>query len=167
MTQKESPSPRQKNPREDISQERKEMPVYTVPYSPSPFFSMNISAMVSSPQTQHPSPQIHELPSLMVHSPFSQVAEIKEFPPLLDPPLVLSSLDSPLTCGRDPPNHLSVFHFHLLEVIPPLAGIEVVILEMSQSNISTFSLAAWHQVVNLHEVGVTIFWILVFAYMEL
>ena len=96
----------------------------------------------------------------MVHSPFSQVEERKEVPPLLVPPLVLSSLDSPPTCDRDPLSLISFFHFHLLEVIPPLAGIEVVILEMSQSNISTFSLAAWHQVVNLHEVVVTIFWIL-------
>jgi hypothetical protein len=103
----------------------------------------------------------------MGHSPFSQVEEMKEVPPLLAPPLIFSSPDSPPMCDRDPLSLILFFHFHLLEAIPPLAGIEVVILEMSQSNISTFSLAAWHQVVNLHEVGVTIFWILVFAYMEL
>ena len=63
----------------------------------------------------------------MVHSPFSQVEEMKEVPPLLTPPLVLTSLESPPTYERDPLSQISVFHFHLLEIIPPLAGIEAVI----------------------------------------
>ena len=106
--------------------------------------------MVSSPQPQQPSPYIHELLSLMVHSPFSQVEEMKEVPPLLTPPFVLSSLDSPPTCDRDPLSQISVFHFHLLEVIPSLAGMEAVILEMSQNNFPAFSQAAIHQGLNLH-----------------
>ena len=88
--------------------------------------------MVSSPQPQQPSPYIHELLSLMVHSPFSQVEEMKEVPPLLAPPLICSSLDSPPTCDRDPLSLISFFHFHLLEKVPLLAGIEAVILDMSQ-----------------------------------
>jgi len=63
----------------------------------------------------------------MVHSPFSQVEEMKEVPPLLTPPLVLTSLDSPPTYERDPLSQISVFHFHLWGIIPPLAGIEAVI----------------------------------------
>ena len=139
----------------------------TVPDSPPLFLSVNISAMVSSPQNPRiTSLRVHELLSLMAHSPCSQ-AELMEVSPLLAPPLTLYSWNSPPMCDRDPLSLILFFHFHLLEAIPPLAGIEVVVLEMSQSNISTFSLAAWHQVVNLREVGVTIFWILVFAYMEL
>ena len=86
----------------------------------------------------------------MVHGPFSQVEEMKEVPPLLTPPLVLSSLDSPPTCDRDPLSQISVFHFHLLEVIPSLAGMEAVILQMSQNNLSAFSQAARYQGLNLH-----------------
>ena len=109
--------------------------------------------MVSSPHLQHPRPWILELLSLMVHSLFSQVEERKEVPPLLAPPLVLSSVDSPPTCDRDPLSQISVFHFHLLEIIPSLAGMEAVILEMSQNNFSAFSQASRHQGLNLHQVG--------------
>ena len=144
MTQEESPSPRQKNPRGDISQGRKQMPVFTVPYSPPLFLSVSIPAMVSSTQLQHPFPQIHELLSLMVHSPFSQVEEMKEVPPLLAPPLNFSSPDSPPTCDRDPPSQISVFHFHLLEQIYSLAGIEAIIVELLPNDFSTFSQAARH-----------------------
>ena len=99
--------------------------------------------------------------------PIVKLEEMKEVPPFLVPPLVLSFPDSSPTSDSNPLSLISFFHFHLLEEIPPLVGIEVVILELSQSNISTFSLAAWYQVVNLHEVGVIIVLILVFAYMEL
>ena len=64
---------------------------------------------------------------------------MKEVPPLLAPPLVLSSLDSPPMCDRNPLSQISVFHFHLLEIIPPLAGIEEVILDMSQNDFSAFT----------------------------
>ena len=43
-------------PLQDISHVRKKMPAFTVPGSPPPFLSVNISAMVSSPKPQHPSP---------------------------------------------------------------------------------------------------------------
>ena len=46
----------EKNPREDISHGRKEIPVCTVPYSTPSFLSANISAMISSPQPQHHHP---------------------------------------------------------------------------------------------------------------
>ena len=119
------------NPGEDISQGRKEMPVYTVPYSPPPFFSMNISAMVSSPKNPRiTSLRVHELLSLMAHSPCSQAEELMEVSPLLAPPLTLYSWNSPPMCDRDPLSQVSVFHFHLLGIIPPLAGIEAVILDM-------------------------------------
>ena len=64
---------------------------------------------------------------------------MKEVPPLLTPPLVLTSLDSPPTYERDPLSQISVFHFHLWGIIPPLAGIEEVILDMSQNNFSAFT----------------------------
>ena len=80
----------------------------------------------------------------MVHSPFSQVEEMKEVPPLLAPPLVLSSPGSPPTCDRDPLNHISVFHFHLLGKVSPLAGIEAVISEISPNNFFTLSQPARH-----------------------
>ena len=115
------------------------MPCLHCPKFSISFLYVNISAMVSSPQPQQPSPYIHELLSLMVHSPFSQVEEMKEVPPLLAPPLVLSSLDSPPMCDRNPLSQISVFHFHLLEIIPPLAGIEEVILDMSQNDFSAFT----------------------------
>ena len=86
----------------------------------------------------------------MVHSPFSQVEEMKEVPPLLTSPFILISLDSPPMYERDPLGKISVFHFHLLEVIPSLAGMEAVILEMSQNNFPAFSQAAIHQGLNLH-----------------
>ena len=89
----------------------------------------------------------------MVHSPFSQVEEMKEVPPLLAPPLVLSSPDSPPMCDRDPLSQILVFHFHLLGKVSPLAEMEAVILEMSQSNFPTFSQPARHQGLNHHEVG--------------
>ena len=88
----------------------------------------------------------------MVHSPFSQVEEMKEVPPLLTPPFVLSSLDSPPTCDRDPLSQISVFHFHLLEVIPSLAGMEAVILEMLQNNFPTLIQGERHQELNIHEI---------------
>ena len=44
---------------------------------------------------------------------------MKEVPPLLAPPLILSSLDSPPICDRDPMNQISIFDFHLLEIILP------------------------------------------------
>ena len=91
-----------------------------------------------------------------LHSPFSQVEEMKEVLPLLAPSLVLSSPDSPPMCDRDPMNQISVFHFHLLGIIPPLAGIEAVILDMSQNNFSAFTKAAWHQGLNFHQVGLQI-----------
>ena len=92
----------------------------------------------------------------MVQSPFSQVEEMKEAPPLLVPPLVLSSLDSPPTCDRNPLSQISVFQFHLLGIIPPLARIEALILDMSQNNFSAFSQAVRHQGLNLHQVGLQI-----------
>ena len=80
----------------------------------------------------------------MVHSKFSWVEEMKEVPPLLAPPPVLSSPDSPPTWDRDPLNQISVFHFHLLGEVSPLAGIEAVISEISPNNFSTFSQPARH-----------------------
>ena len=81
---------------------------------------------------------------------------MKEVLPLLAPSLVLSSPDSPPMCDGDPMSQISVFHFHLLGIIPPLAGIEAVILDMSQNNFSAFTKAAWHQGLNLHQVGLQI-----------
>ena len=106
------------------------MPCLHCPKFSISFLYVNTSAMVSSPQPQQPSPYIHELLSLMVHSPFSQVEEMKEVLPLPASPLVLSSLDSPPTCDRDPRNQISIFDFHLLEITPPLDGTEAGILEM-------------------------------------
>ena len=103
------------------------MPCLHCPKFSISFLYVNTSAMVSSPQPQQPSPYIHELLSLMVHSPFSQVEEMKEVLPLPASPLVLSSLDSPPMYERDPLGKISVFHFHLLGIIPPLAGTETVI----------------------------------------
>ena len=142
----------EKAPKRHITWKKRDASL-TAPYSPPSFLSMNISAVVSSPHLQHPRPWILELLSLMVHSLFSQVEERKEVPPLLAPPLVLSSVDSPPTCDRDPLSQISVFHFHLLEIIPSLAGMEAVILEMSQNNFSAFSQASRHQGLNLHQVG--------------
>ena len=85
----------------------------------------------------------------MVHSPFSQVEEMKEVPPLLTLPMDLSSLDSPPMYARDPLSQISVFYFHLLGIIHPLAGVEAVILDMLQNNFLAFSKATWHQGVNL------------------
>ena len=76
------------NPGEDISHGRKEIPVCTVPYISSSFPLWNISAMVSSPQPSLTALRLYELLGLMVHSPFSQVKEMKEVPTLLAPPLV-------------------------------------------------------------------------------
>ena len=95
----------------------------------------------------------HELLSLMAHSPFSQAEELIEVSTFLAPPLILYSWNSPPMCDRDPLSQLSVFHFHLLEIIPPLARIEAVILNTSQNNFSTFSKASRHMGLNLHEVG--------------
>ena len=64
---------------------------------------------------------------------------MKEVPPLLTSPFILISLDSPPMYERDPLGKISVFHFHLLEIIPPLAGIEEVILDMSQNDFSAFT----------------------------
>ena len=89
----------------------------------------------------------------MAHSPISQAEELMEVSPLLAPPLTLYSWNSPPMCDRDPLSQVSVFHFHLLGIIPPLAGIEVVILDMSQNNLSTFSKASGYLGLNLHEVG--------------
>ena len=89
----------------------------------------------------------------MAHSPCSQAEELMEVSPLLAPPLTLYSWNSPPMCDRDPLSQVSVFHFHLLGIIPPLAGIEVVILDMSQNNFSTFSKASGYLGLNLHEVG--------------
>ena len=72
----------------------------------------------------------------MGHSPFSQVEEMKEDPPT---PLLAPSLDSPPMCNRGPLSHMSFFHFHMLGKVPPLAGIEAVILEMLPNNFSTLS----------------------------
>ena len=66
----------------------------------------------------------------MAHSPCSQAEELMEVSPLLSPPLTLYSWNSPPMCDRDPLSQVSVFHFHLLGIIPPLAGIEAVILDM-------------------------------------
>ena len=64
----------------------------------------------------------------------------------------LSSPYSPPMCDINPLSQIPVSHFHLLAKCPPLAGIEAVILEMSQSNFSIFSQAPRHQELNLHEV---------------
>ena len=67
----------------------------------------------------------------MAHSPCSQ-AELMEVSPLLAPPLTLYSWNSPPQCDTDPLSQVSVFHSHLLGIIPPLAGIEAVILDMQK-----------------------------------
>ena len=80
---------------------------------------------------------------------------MKEVPPLPAPPLVLCSLDSPPTCDRDPLSQTSVFHFHLLGKVSPLAGIEAVISEMSP-NISPHLVSlpgtSGTRMLKLHEV---------------
>ena len=143
MKQEDVASPPQKTLEKTITWNERDAYLHNPKFSIS-FLSVNISAMVPSPQPQHPSPQIHELLSVMVHSPFSQVEEMKEVPPLLAPPLVLSSPGSPPTCDRDPLNHISVFHFHLLGKVSPLAGIEAVISEISPNNFFTLSQPARH-----------------------
>ena len=100
----------------------------TVPDSPPLFLSVNISATVSSPQNPRiTSIRVHELLSLMAHSPCSQAEELMEVSPLLAPPLTLYSWNSPPMCDRDPLSQVSVFHFHLLGIIPPLARLEVIL----------------------------------------
>lgn len=54
----------------------------TAPYSPPSFLSEEHFSNGFLPQPQHHNPWIHELLSLMVHGPFSQVEEMKEVPPL-------------------------------------------------------------------------------------
>ena len=76
------------NPGEDISHGRKEMLVCTVQYISSSFPLWNISAMVSSRQPSITALRLYGLLGLMVHSPFSQVGEMKEVPTVLAPPLV-------------------------------------------------------------------------------
>ena len=127
MTQKELPSPPW-----GTHITWKEIDIcLTVPDSPPLFLSVNISAMVSSPKNPRiTSLRVHELLSLMAHSPCSQAEELMEVSPLLAPPLTLYSWNSPPMCDRDPLSQVSVFHFHLLGIIPPLAGIEAVILDM-------------------------------------
>ena len=78
---------------------------------------------------------------------------MKEVPPLLTSPFILISLDSPPMYERDPLGKISVFHFHLLEIIPSLVGKEAGILEMSQNNFPTFIQADRHQELNIHEIG--------------
>ena len=143
MTQEEEVASPQKTLEKKVTCKERDAYLHSPKFSIS-FLSVNISATVPSPQPQHPSPQVHELLNLMVHSPFSQVEERKEVPPLLALPLVLFSPDSPPMYDKDPQSQISVFHFHLLGKLPPLAGIEAVISEMSQHNFSTFSQPARH-----------------------
>ena len=111
------------------------MPVFTFPNSPLLFFSVNISAMVSSPTTPASQPLD------------SRTAQSGGPLPILTggrnegstPPLLAPSLDSPPMCDRDPLSHISFFHFHLLGKVPYLAVIEAIMLEMLPNNFSTLS----------------------------
>ena len=63
--------------------------------------------------------------------------------------------NSPPTCDRDPRSQISVFHFHLLGELPPLAGIEAVISRCHQiisPHLASLPGTSWNRMLNLREV---------------
>lgn len=69
-----------KSPRQDSARGRKEKRIFVVPSSSPLLFSRNVPAIISSTPLQRNSPEVHDLPNPTVHSPLSNVEEVKDFP---------------------------------------------------------------------------------------
>lgn len=70
-----------KSPRQDSARGRKEKRIFVVPSSSPLLFSRNVPAIISSTPLQPNSPsEVHDLPNPTVHSPLSNVEEVKDFP---------------------------------------------------------------------------------------
>lgn len=108
------------------------------------FLSINILVMISSTPLQH----AHFFQSL-------GIAKLEDAEPILisgrnepESPFsvfllcALSFNHSPPTWHRDQLCEILLFHVHFLEKVNPLAGIQVIILVVSQNDFSTLSQAA-------------------------